>query len=235
MNLGSFLPKRAPAPEDPPPFVFFPKPGVRQSLPPRPTLLTIEERRSAVEDLARLRAEHAAVNERYAAEIASAEGEVARLEALHGDAKARAATLRVEAMTASVTYDNTEARLLMRLRMNPLIDRFQSEIIEQMEAARAPGVVRTVERPAREVAGEQVRTRFESNGASVRRRLEALGRAYQTAEALRTVLLTEEELRTRLIAERKQIPPIEELLISPAPLVTAGEARESAWRRGESA
>src|SRR5262245_62149959 len=88
---------------------------------------------------------------------------------------------------------------------------------------------------ANALTGRPGPTVYVSNGASVRRRQEALYQAIREAEAMQLQLLTGEEITTRLTMLRDSIPAVEPLLVEQGEPFTPAELREARWRAEEEA
>jgi len=211
---------------------FFQKITAREPAPALVPAVTVSERLAVLDELVRVNAQHAVTVQRSTARLAEADAQVERARDLLRDAEAARAEIQREALTASGQHGVTVSRLEARLRVgaSPLINSFLREIDEQVDAARARGVLQVAERPSREVAGEHVRGAIMSNAESVNRRLGALRRAAVVAEAMMLEAIDETELRARLEALRDGIPAIEGLLVDAAPLLTRAEQREMEWR-----
>jgi hypothetical protein len=216
---------------------FFQHITAREPAPALVPAATLTERQAVLDELARVNAQHAADVQRSTTRLAEADAQIERARALLRDAEAARAEIQCEALTASGQHGVTISRLEARLRVgaSPLIDSFLREIDEQVDLARAGGVLQVAERPSRVVAGEHVRGAIMSNVESVTRRLAALHRSRETAEAMKLEAIDEPELRARLEALRDGIPAIEGLLVDAAPILTRAEQRETAWAHGASA
>jgi hypothetical protein len=114
-----------------------------------------------------------------------------------------------------------------------VVDRFLFELSVEEERTRNLCESREVPGPRDPATGHRA-LRFTSNEESVTRRMAALRRAREHAEALRLAPVSEAEVLERLTALRDAIPEVEPLALDLADQLSPGERQAIAWHAEDS-
>jgi hypothetical protein len=190
----------------------------------------LDERRLALDRIARAEERHAARITALQERATRARDRVTEARSILRDAEALAAEAAVDVMSCGLAHDLEVGRLRATLIAGApaVIDEFLAAVQREIDEARL--AVRSAERAVSVPLTDRTRSVIESNSVSVGRRVAALHEATRQAGALKLTALAEPEILARLEALRDGIPAIEPLMVETAPLLTPGESRAIAWR-----